>query len=121
MRFVAPETVRIDLADGDWIEVKKELGVGEDRRYRTAGVKRANAKEEVEIDWTAMALARVQTYLVDWSARDAKDKPVPVTRQAIEALAVEDFEAIDAAIQAHIAATSEEKKRQSGTKSLSEA
>lgn len=111
MRFVAADTVRVTLANGDWIEIKKELTIGEDRAFRAAGFKRVvPGVSGLDVDWAAMAIARVETYLVDWSARDAKDKAIPVTPDAIRALAIEDFEAIDSAIQAHIAARDEEKK-----------
>jgi len=123
MRFVQPETVRLDLHDGtSWIEVKRELTVGEDRRYRSAGLRRMsqpNGETSVEVDWTAMALARVEAYLVDWSATKpdgkGKEQPVPVTRAAIEALASEDFDEIDAAINAHIEAIAREKKAKTGS------
>lgn len=122
MRFVAPETVRIDLDGGDWIEVKKELSVGEERQYRTAGFKRTNAlSKEIDVDWSAMALARVEAYLVGWSATDDKGKPVPVSARAIAGLSVEDFEAIDAAVQKHQESMAQEKKAPSGKSSLTSA
>lgn len=121
MRFVSPETVRIDLGNGDWIEVKKELTVGEEMRFRSAGLQKANGKAEVDIDWTAMAFARVEAYLVDWSARGKDDKPVKVERSAIEALDSESFAAIDTAIQAHMAAVAAAKKAPSMTPTSSAA
>lgn len=118
MRFVSPETVRIDLGSGDWIDVKKELTVGEEKRMRTAGVRRVNGQAEVDVNWAEMALARVTTYLRGWSAVDEKQRPIPVTAETVQALATEDFEAIDAAIQRHIEAVAEAKKAPSGTPTL---
>lgn len=115
MRFVSPETVRIDLGNGDWITVKKELNVGEEKRFRSSGLRRAHDKGSVDIDWSAMALARVEAYLVAWSACDKDGKPVAVDRSALEALSVEDFDAIDAAIQRHMAEVAAEKKARSMT------
>lgn len=119
MRFVRPDTVRLTLKNGDWIEVKKELTVGEDRRFRAAGLKRLSGSPgsqsaSVDVDWEAMALARVEAYLTDWSAKDANGKDVSVTPSAIRNLASEDFEEIDQAIQTHIEAMADEKKVTAG-------
>jgi len=116
MRFVSSETVRLPLSDDQWIEVKKTLTAGEDRAYKSAGFKRVSQREgstqnEVDVDWSAMAFARVEAYLVDWSAKnESTGKDVPVTRAAIRNLDPESFEEIDAAIKAHADATAEEKK-----------
>lgn len=116
MRFVRPESVKLDLKDGEWVEVKKALTVGEDRRFRSAGLKRLSGAgggagaATVDIDWEEMALARVETYLLDWSAKDEKGKSVPVSAAAIRNLDPRDFEEIDQAIQAHIAREADEKK-----------
>lgn len=120
MRFVAPETVRIDLADGDWIEIKKELTVGEHRRYLASGFKRAaSGGDEIEVDWGVRSLSLVEAYLVGWSARDKDGKPVSVTRQAIEKLASEDFDAIADAIRAHMEAHEAAKKAMRTTTPIS--
>ena len=116
MRFVVPELVKIDLPGGDWIEVKKELTVGEEKRYRTASLRRTynvgKGDEELQIDWGSMAFARVEAYVVNWSASQ------PFSHSALEALSSEDFEAIDDAVQAHIASSKEEKKARNGTPTL---
>ncbi len=140
MRFVTSDTVVLHLKPQDgvdqWIEVKKELGVGEERTYRSAGFTNVTpaqsadtkkgageAKEtSIAIDWKRQALARVETYLVDWSAtvpsdpKDPKSKPrkIEVSRAAIENLEPADFDEIDAAIQAHIASQDAEKKARAG-------
>jgi len=130
MRFVSPETVRIQLADGpdgskNWIEIKKDLTAGEEKRYRSSGLRRMTARtgtdgSDIDIDWQTMAFARVEAYLLDWSARDAKDKPIMIAsdkqkRDALEALDPVDFEEIDAAIQNHMTARAEEKKATTGS------
>jgi hypothetical protein len=136
MRFVTPDVVRIPLKDGadgtkNWIEVKKELTVGEEKRFRTMGFKQMTPSSggeqsdkggdptdaKIDVDWARLALARVETYLQDWSAtKTVKDKvvPVPVTRSAIEQLAEEDFDEIDKAIQAHIKEQEDAKKATTG-------
>ena len=118
-RFVAPETRKITLPDGEWIEIKKLLNVGEDRRYRSAGLKRltgspGSAATAVDVDWAELALARVTAYLVDWSFRDGNGKTVDLTPAAIQNLSTDDFEEIDNAIQAHIKEVEDEKKVSGG-------
>jgi hypothetical protein len=106
MRFVTNvETVRKYLKNGtDWVEIKKELTTGEDRRYRTAGMTKmrtekndgGEASPTIEVDFAHMAVARVEAYLVDWNEKKK------ISRAAIEALCKSDFEEIDALIQEHI-------------------
>lgn len=127
MRFVSLDTKTIDLTPDDkgqrrWIEVKKELSKGEDARFRTRGFRRMSQGKgdeaaEIDIDWTSLALARVEAYLVDWSAtREVKGKPekVPVNASAIAALDNASFDEIDAAIEAHIKEMADEKKVKAG-------
>lgn len=121
MKFTTPGTTRIDFPDGDWIEVRNELSVGDERRYRSRGLGRMsgmgsakNGEERdvsIEINWEDLGLARVEAYLVDWSD---KRKVSPAT---IRALDPKDFDKIDTAIQAHIAKVAEEKAKNETTAS----
>lgn len=127
MRFVTPEVERIALKDDangqpQWIDVKRELTVGEEKRYRSAGFKQMSTAQgggessgpAIDVDWARLAIARVEAYLVDWSAtrvdKAGKVVQVPVTRANIEGLAQEDFNEIDDAIQAYVARVAESKK-----------
>jgi len=119
MRFVKPEITRLEFVDSDgekaWIEVKNELTVGEEKRYRAAAFGRVQAmggSNGIDIDWECMAFARVDAYLVEWS-----DKR-PLNTDAIRALSSEDFEQIDALIQAHIERRAQEKKVKTGEPTL---
>lgn len=112
MRFVSPETVRIDLGPNEWIEIKKELNADEQDTFRTASYGRVvqgdNGKDEMQVNWKAMFQARVLTYLVDWSLK------VPCEKSAILNLAPEDFKRVDEAIRAYLAKDAEEKKQNAG-------
>ena len=119
--FVKPEIVRLDLGDGEWIEIKKRLTVAEQRKLQTAGFNKistpADGSEDtpsVDIDWSRMTLARVLTYLTEWSIRDDKDKPVRITEATIGTLDPDAFAEIDDAIEKHIEAMEEEKKQKPG-------
>lgn len=130
---VSPETNRIDLEYGGhkfWIEVKRDLTIGEQRRVETAGWQGyksgagADAKsEEVAVDWSMQSLARTLAYLVDWSLVDDKAVKLPLDppsrkRDTVEALRQEVYAVIEEAISAHIARRSLEKKVPDGERSL---
>ena len=100
-RFVQPDVVRIELSDGDWIRVKKELTVREERRAFQAiigEVKDGWRRPNVEL----IGIAEVQAYLVDWSFTDAKDNRVPVSIDALGDLDKETFSEIEAALKTHV-------------------
>lgn len=108
-RFVRADTTRLDLSEGDWIEVKEDISFGEDQRlnglmvaaYRPA---ENGAGNQWGIEWARYVVARIETWLVDWSFRDERDKPVPLSRQAIENLGRADAQEILDALNAHEAA-----------------
>lgn len=97
-RFVKPESHRLDLSDGDWVEVKKRLGILDDKRIESALVRSAqsarglvganvNAKDvEIRLDTSEAYMTKLKTYILDWSFEDERGKRVPVTESAIEAL-----------------------------------
>jgi hypothetical protein len=126
MKFVSPDTTRLDLKDGQWVEVKKHLSAVEEKRFRTAGMKRMSQRrgdndepqQDIEIDWAAMSLARVTSYLVEWSAKNPDGSRMKVSKDAINQLDSDSFDEIDLAIQAHIEKMADEKKAPSGRPSL---
>jgi hypothetical protein len=102
--FVDPDSKRIDLSKGRWIEVKIELNLDETltmyarmRPYVTPGGENQLIAKEVGI-------ARVVAYLVDWSFVDRAGKRVPLTEGAIGNLKFQTYQEILAAIDAHVAA-----------------
>ena len=104
-RFVAPETVRLELSEGDWIEVKARLTYGERARLSSSSFKAGHiGSDAIDLDFEAYALARLETWLVDWSFLGANGKVVPVSRTAIRNLDPDTSDEIDAALTAHIEA-----------------
>lgn len=105
-RFVQPEVQRLHLADGDWIEVKRRLSVGEERAAFQAIVGEINPasgwrRPNVEM----LGIAEMSAYIVEWSFRDAQDRPVPVSTAAIKQLDSETFKEIERLLEQHIAET----------------
>jgi hypothetical protein len=122
-RMRRPETVKIDISQGDWLLVKKHLTAGEKRgllgRMMGLGV-RAD-----QLDPTRVGLAKITTYLLDWSFDDMKgerlviaDQPLAVVEAALDAIDPESFTEVLKAIEAHDAAMekarAEEKNVQGG-------
>jgi hypothetical protein len=109
IRFVQPEIVRLDLSDGDWVDVKKRLTVGEERAAFQAIVGEVNSttgwrRPNVEM----VGVAEMVAYIVRWSFRDANDLPVAVTVDAIKQMDSESFAEIEKALEKHIAAVEAE-------------
>ena len=107
-RFVTPETVRLELSDGDWIEVKKRLSWGEQQKLSGStfgGVRGVGGGEtEFTMEWERYQVLRLATWIVDWSFTDAKGKQVKVSRDAIGNLDQGTAEEIDVALTGHIEA-----------------
>lgn len=109
-RFVRADTTRLDLSDGDWIEVKTELNYGEHLRINRASLQSVgmnageggdDGKFTFRLDPFTQQQRRLEIYLTDWSFRDEDDKPVPLTRSTIEALDDDTAAEIVTAIEAH--------------------
>ena len=122
-RFVQPEMVRLEIAPGEWIEVKKRLTIGETRKSQSAIIKSIRADGRMEPDLEMIGKAQVCAYLLDWNLCDVSGRLVPIdteTRKsaALDMLDAETFEAISGAIDAHIteqdAILAREKKQRDG-------
>jgi len=120
LRFVQPEIVRLDLSDGDWLEVRKELSTGEARRAMAKTIKSMRADGRIEPDLEMLGRAEIAAFIVDWSFVDANDKRVPFTDAALDNLTQDAYAEIETAVRAHIAAVEEERgKAKSGSSSKS--
>jgi hypothetical protein len=105
-QFVQAKTARLDLGDGHWIDIKRELSYGDMKDVASA----------TRSDVTSGSLNLVASYLVDWSLTDGEGQPVSVDSEpeklaALRALSVEAFAALDAAIATHAEATRSAKKQ----------
>lgn len=118
MRFVQPETVRLDLSDGDWIEVKKQLTWGEQQEFANCGLSpTVKGPQELQVDWAQVARRRLLIWLVDWSLVGPNGKLMPVTANSVNALDPETGDEIVEALDRHITALAEAKKATAGATS----
>jgi len=113
--FVRPEVRRLDLAEGDWIDVKKYLTAGERANLEGAGLREMTQSESGKpafvLDYARLRLAKIDAFVVGWSFVDEKGNQQKVTRENIEALDHETSLELEAAIDAHMKAMKEERDR----------
>ena len=112
--FVKPEVVRLDLAEGDWIDVKKFLTAGEEARMNGAGLRQMtqeDGKAAFTLDFERLRLAQVAAYVVAWSFVDAKGNQTKPTPENVSALSGDVLKEIGDAIDTHLQRMEEEKKR----------
>jgi hypothetical protein len=81
-RTVRPETVRIDISDGDWIEVKQALTYGEAAKARAVVVKEVRTDGRMTPDFELVEIAQVLAYLVNWSLVDDRGKRIVIDTDA---------------------------------------
>ena len=121
-RFVQPDSVRIDLSDGDWIEVKTELNAGEERRIFSGLVKRMDASGKTELDPSHVGKTKLLEYIVAWSFVDANGKSVKFDESALDNLNTDTYAELVKAVNQHEErsdAAREEKKTAQATGSTS--
>lgn len=110
-RFVSSGTVRIDLSEGDWIDIKRELTYGEEQHLASTGLvslkETDNGKGELGIDWGALNLAKIETWVIDWSFTNDDDKRMPVDKSTVRNLKADTAVEILTAIDKYEAATDE--------------
>jgi hypothetical protein len=109
-RFVQPDIVRLTLSDGDFIDVKKELNAGEQRRLFAHMMRDMVPGEKVTLIPEQVGRTKLIEYVVGWSFTDADGKPVPVSESAIDNLNTTTYAEMVKAVDDHEAA--QEAKRE---------
>lgn len=112
-RTVLPSVTRVPISDGDWVELKDELNVGEQKRLEAAGLKApiiADGRIYSPIDWEVHDQLRALIWVTDWSLKGPDDKDLKLNMASVQALNVETFEEINKAIIEHVRVQAEAKK-----------
>lgn len=122
-RGVRYDVVRLDLSEGDWIDVKKTLTVGEERDIASLAVRGYARDGKVDIDAGKLSFLTAAHYLVNWSFLNLQgqaivwpgnvsiDKKIDVLRT----LDAPTMREIEAALEAHRMATqAAEEERKNG-------
>jgi hypothetical protein len=105
-RVRKPEAVRLEITRGDWLLVKKHLTAGEYRLMMARTMRQGSIIEQV--DSSRFGLSKCAAYLLDWSVEDADGKPLVVQDKtpeeieaALDAVDVDSFREVRAAIERH--------------------
>lgn len=101
MSFVVPKVERIAISGGRWIEIKRELNAGENRRMFARQIRDYSQLDgRPQYDPEQVGFARVVAYLLSWSLEQEGER-VPVTEAAIDALDQPTYTEILKAIDRH--------------------
>jgi hypothetical protein len=126
-RFVQPDVVRLSLSDGDFIDAKRELNAGEQRRVFSRMVRDMTPGEKLTLKADEVGRTKLSEYIVGWSFTDVDGKPVPVSDSAIDNLDTDTYAELVKAIDEHEAAETAKREARlknrasaSGSKTISE-
>jgi len=111
-RFVTPDSHRIQISDGEWIEIKKRLNVAEQRKIFGRLVKAMDVGKPIELNPEQIGRTKVLEYLLAWSLTDATGKSVRVSDGAIDTLDTETFGEILQAIESYEEAQDLEREKE---------
>jgi len=107
-RVVEPETKKLDISQGDWLLVKKRLNAGEQRKM-FARMYKAGVDGTLKVNTFEVRLAKILTYLLDWSLIDTAGRQIRIAGQstdevtsALDSIDPDSFGEIGAAIEEHI-------------------
>lgn len=106
-RFVVEKKKRIDVSDGDWIDVKQELNIGDQLDVEGAGMELSQRPGDNAATYKFAkpgdaAVMRVAIWLADWSLCNAMGEKVILSRDAVRRLDGKTFEEIRNAVDKHI-------------------
>jgi hypothetical protein len=117
-RVVQPDVVRVQISDGDYLDVKKTLNAGEYRDLIAGMAGVSHFGEKATVDMKKVGITKVLQYLVGWSLVGVDNKPLPydidlpeeARVSALRSLDRETFSEIVEAIDAHESKTETERK-----------
>jgi hypothetical protein len=101
--FVEPAVVRVALAEGEWLDLKRELTVGESMAVQQRLIKTVRTDGRVEPDLKEVWKANICAYIVGWSLT-RNGSPVPFSFDAVDNLSKSAWERISQVVTAHIEA-----------------
>jgi hypothetical protein len=116
--FVNPtEMRRLDLSDGDWIDVRDRITYGAKQRLDSVSIRsmvQGDGPAKIDLDMSTFRIERMAAYIVGWSARKPDGSPVKPDRDSFAALSEHAADEINKALDRHIEARAEEAKQADG-------
>jgi hypothetical protein len=95
-RIVEPETVRLTISDGDFIDVKKRLNHGEYDDHLSRISPFQTPGEPVRMETRQIRTSKVLAYLIGWSLTH-KGQPIPMSPDMPENARVDVLNSLDRA------------------------
>jgi hypothetical protein len=76
------ETVRLELSDGDWIDIRRHLTVGEERDIVSRSVREVKPDGSYQLDNQTFSYLAAAIYIVGWSFLGVDGQPIkwPITK-----------------------------------------
>lgn len=99
--IVVPEVTRVKLADGEFVDLKRELNAGEYRDMITAQFKDQVAGEKPMLDLNSFGMTVVTAYVVGWSFIDTDGKPLQFSRDVLRKLDQSTFNELKSVCETH--------------------
>jgi hypothetical protein len=81
--IVTPESKRLTLTHGRWLEVRQELNTGEHRKMVTDQYKETALGNGLTLDLNRFGMSRVLAYVLGWSFVDREGQPLPFSESAL--------------------------------------
>ena len=105
-RFADPDVVRLDISEGDWIEIRKEFSIADELRF-------SKAKSEGDV------IDILSSLVIDWSLVDRDGKKMPCGQDTIPHLLPADALEIAAAITGYLSREKSEEEKKSRAQATS--
>ena len=102
--FVQNDVDRLELSDGDFVVVKRELNLEEERRIMARMAKTVKAGEKLELNLEQVGIAEVLEYIVEWGGpgfQDSNGRLVPFSAATLRNIRTDKFREITDALEAH--------------------
>ncbi len=114
-RMRRPETVRVELSQGDWLLLKKHLTAGE-QLAMFAGMMNEGGDG---INRVRVGFNKVLTYLLDWSFEDFDGKPLAISGKSerdvsavLNGIDADAFTEVLLAVEAHMEAMAQQREQE---------
>ena len=106
--FASVDSTRRELPGGEWLQIKTELTYHDEQHLYSGVVNKMETAEfgkdrpAVGIDMGEFNIRRMLTWIVGWSAKDAKGNAVEFSESAVRALSSSMAKAINDALDTYL-------------------
>lgn len=87
-RVVVPDVVRVEISEGDWLDLKRRLSHGERQKMFSLLLKNLTPDGQASLDREMVGTAQLMAYLADWSLVDPNGKQIRIDTDARKLAAI---------------------------------